>query len=157
MNKNIVIGILAATTLLFGMLYLGQTGFLGASSGPQHYNAEYFYNGLTSSGALTQSGAATFSSTVTIGSSGTAVSNYYCGSVSYNLSSLATAATSTTGFTLTGVALGDTLTASLATSTQGIELHPYVNQAASTTVLFINNTGGTLDLATSTLKVCYTH
>lgn len=155
MNKiKITIGVLIVIALFGWILYFTNPVFLGAGSGPAHWQNESFLQGMTA-GTGAQFSVSNVGA-LTIGSSGTAVSNYYCGSVSYNPPSRETASSTSTGFSLTGVALGDTLVASFATSTQGIELHPYVNHAGSTTVSFVNNTGGTIDLATSTLKVCYT-
>ena len=66
MNKNILIGVLAVIAFVFVVLYFGRGGIFGASSGPEHYNAEYFYNGLTSSGTNTLSGATTITGTANV-------------------------------------------------------------------------------------------
>lgn len=69
MNKNIVIGALAVIALLFGALYLTKPIQLiqlplGASPGPDHYNAETFFNTLTAScPRIYQAGATTNAST----------------------------------------------------------------------------------------------
>lgn len=85
----------------------------------------------------------------------TVIDAYSCASVTFNPPSLAPGATSTTGFTLTGASLGDAVIASFATGTQGVLVNGWVSSAASATILFTNVNGGTLDLATSTLKACY--
>lgn len=140
MAKNIALAVLAAAVLVLGAIAIEKAP-LGASSGPTHFNQEKFLAGA-SFGAETN----------------TPISARSCTSVTYNPPSLATNATATTGFSLPGSVLGDTLAVSFATSTQGITFNAYANTAASTTVLLVNpGLGATIDLATSTLKVCYTH
>ena len=71
----------------------------------------------------------------------------------YDPPSLATNTQATTPVTATGAALGDFVLVSFSLDLQGIVIKGYVSAANTVTVVFLNNTAGTLDLASGTLFV----
>lgn len=75
------------------------------------------------------------------------------GSATYDPPSLADGAGTTTTVTATGAALGDFATASFSLDTQGITVTAWVSAANTVSVRFQNESGGTLDLASGTLRV----
>jgi len=76
------------------------------------------------------------------------------GSATYDPPSLADGAGTTTTVTVTGAALGDFVTGvSFSLDLQGITLSAYVSAANTVAVRFQNESGGTLDLASGTLRV----
>ncbi|MNQ81037.1 hypothetical protein D3C85_960400 [compost metagenome] len=74
-------------------------------------------------------------------------------SATYNPPSLASGASTTTTVAATGAALGDFASASFSLDLQGIQLTAYVSAVNVVTVVLVNLTGGTIDLASGTLKV----
>lgn len=74
------------------------------------------------------------------------------GSATFNPASLADGAGETTTVTVTGAALGDFASASFGGDLSGITLTAYVSAANTVTVRFQNESGGTLDLGSSTLR-----
>lgn len=78
---------------------------------------------------------------------------WYAGSVVYNPASLADGAGVTTTVTVVGADLGDYVIASFSSDLQGIMLTAWVSAANTVSVRFQNETGGTIDLPSSTLKV----
>lgn len=75
------------------------------------------------------------------------------GSATYNLASQVDAAGATTTVIVPGAEIGDFAFASLGVSLQGILMKAYVSAADTVSVRFQNETAGTLDLASSTLRV----
>lgn len=80
------------------------------------------------------------------------VDGRFIGSATYNPSSLADGAGATTTVTVTGAALGDLATASFSLDLQGVTLTAWVSAANTVSVRFQNGSGGTLDLASGTLR-----
>lgn len=80
------------------------------------------------------------------------LNNVLTGSATYNPPSLATTIGATTTVTVTGAALGDYAQCSFSLDTQSIELYPFVSATDTVSVRFQNNTGGTIDLASGTLR-----
>lgn len=77
---------------------------------------------------------------------------FYSGAL--DVASLADGAGATSAITLPGVALGDmVLAVSLAVSTAGITVTANVTAADTVSVRFQNESGGTLDLASATLRL----
>ena len=116
MTKNIIIGVLIVTTLIFGGLYFNTSSQLGAAGiGPTHYQTENFLQGAY----FGKTGQSKFSNTgtLTIGSGGTAITKFYNGTRSFTIGTVASATPAGVDVTVTGVALGDTCFASIATST----------------------------------------
>ncbi len=75
------------------------------------------------------------------------------GSATYDPASLADGAGATTTVTVTGAALGDYVVGvSFGLDLQGITLTGYVSAANTVAVRFQNESGGVLDLASSTLR-----
>jgi len=74
-------------------------------------------------------------------------------SATYDLASLADGAGATTTITVPSAVLGDACIASLGVDLQGITVTCYVSAAKTVSVRFQNESGGTLDLASSTLRV----
>ena len=74
------------------------------------------------------------------------------GSATYNPPSLADGASSTTTVTVTGAALGDYVSASFSNDLQGISMVASVSASNTVTVVFRNNTGTGIDLASGTLR-----
>lgn len=103
MTKNIVIGVLAVTTLLFGYLafFAPMAQPLGNATGPQHYSLEAFIGGLQ------------------IGQRGSEVKNLLKGTCALIGSDVSQTGTSTKAYdcAVTGVVSGDIVHAQLATST----------------------------------------
>ena len=75
------------------------------------------------------------------------------GSATYDPPSLVDGAGTTTTVTVTGAALGDHAIASFSLNLQGITLTAWVSAADTVSVRFQNESGGTLDLASGTLRV----
>ena len=76
------------------------------------------------------------------------------GSATYNPPSLLDAGGVTTNVVVTGAVLGDIVAAvSFSLSLQGITISAYVSAADTVSVRFQNESGGTLDLASGTLRV----
>ena len=76
----------------------------------------------------------------------------YSGSATYDPASLVDGAGATTTVTVTGAALGDYAVASFSNDLQGILLTAYVSAANTVSVRFQNETAGTIDLASGTLR-----
>lgn len=74
------------------------------------------------------------------------------GSATYDAASLIDAAGETTTVTVTGAALGDFAMASLGVDVAGISVTAYVSAADTVSVRVQNESGGTLDLASTTLR-----
>jgi hypothetical protein len=74
------------------------------------------------------------------------------GSTTYDPPSLADGTGTTTTVTVTGAALGDFALCSFSLDLQGIGVTAYVSAADTVSVRFQNESGGTLDLASGTLK-----
>lgn len=81
------------------------------------------------------------------------LSTVLIGSATYDPPSLADGAGTTTTVTCTGAALGGFARASFSLDLQGITVTAYVSAADTVAVRFQNESGGTLDLASGTLKV----
>ena len=78
----------------------------------------------------------------------------FFGSATYDPASLIDGAGATTTVTVTGAVLGDFVTAvSFSLDLQGITLTAYVSAANTVSVRFQNESGGTIDLASGTLRV----
>ena len=82
----------------------------------------------------------------------TAVLNSLTGSATFDPGSLVDAAGATTTVTVTGAALGDFALASFSLDLQGITVTAYVSATDTVAVRFQNETGGTIDLASGTLR-----
>lgn len=74
------------------------------------------------------------------------------GSATYDPGSLADGVGTTTTVTVTGAALGDYAYASFSLDLQGITITAWVSAANTVSVRFQNESGGTLDLASGTLR-----
>lgn len=74
------------------------------------------------------------------------------GSKTYDPPSLADGTRASTTITVPGTVSGDLADASFGLDLQGIRLGAYVSAAATVTVVFENRTGGTIDLASGTLR-----
>jgi len=74
-------------------------------------------------------------------------------SATYDPASLADAAGATTTITVPSAILGDACVASFSLDLQGITLTCYISAAKTASVRFQNESGGTLDLASGTLRV----
>ena len=77
----------------------------------------------------------------------------FTGSATYDPPSLVDGAGATTTVTCTGCALGDHAVASFSLDLQGITLTAWVSAANTVSVRFQNESGGTVDLASGTLRV----
>lgn len=76
-----------------------------------------------------------------------------CGAAVYNTASLANAAGATTTIAVTGAALGDYVLVSAPISLQGITVTAYVSATSVVSIRLQNETGGTIDLASTTFRV----
>ncbi len=84
----------------------------------------------------------------------TAVGEVLTGSKTHDFASVADGAKATTTVTVTGAALGDFVVGvSLGVSQAGVLLTGYVSAADTVTVDLHNETGGAVDLASTTLRV----
>lgn len=82
--------------------------------------------------------------------------NRFCeltGSATYNPPSLADGVGATTTVSVIGAKMGDYAVASFDLDLQGITVTAYVSAADTVSVRFQNESGGTLDLASGTLRV----
>jgi hypothetical protein len=75
------------------------------------------------------------------------------GSATYNPPDILNGAQTTTTVTATGAALGDSVVPSFGIDLQGIVMTAYVSAADTVTVTLRNDTGGAINLASSTLRV----
>ena len=92
-----------------------------------------------------------------ITSSGTLVTGYMCNSATWNPASVASNTAINLDVATPGVSLGDVEFASLATSTQGLQLEANASTTATSTVILSNTGIAAVDIATTTVKVCYSH
>jgi len=83
---------------------------------------------------------------------GATFSGWRKGSATYDPASLVDAAGATTTVTVTGASLGDYAIPSFSVDLAGITLTAYVSAANTCSVRFQNESGGTLDLASGTLR-----
>jgi hypothetical protein len=74
------------------------------------------------------------------------------GTATFDPASLADGAGATTTVAVAGAALGDAAVASFSLDTQGITIAAWVSAANTVSVRFQNESGGTLDIASGTLK-----
>jgi hypothetical protein len=81
------------------------------------------------------------------------LSNTLNGSATYDPPNLLTLTGASTTVAVTGAALNDFALASFSLDLQGVTVTAYVSAADTVTVRFQNDTAGTLDLASGTLKV----
>ncbi len=83
----------------------------------------------------------------------TAVGKTLTGSATYDAASLVDGAGATTTVTVTGAALGDFVTGlSFGVDLQGISTTAYVSAADTVSVRLQNETGGTIDLGSTTVR-----
>jgi hypothetical protein len=85
-----------------------------------------------------------------------AIKGYLYNSATYDAGSLADGAGVTTTITVNGAALGDIARVSLGVDLAGITLSSYVSAANIVSVRLQNESGGTLDLASTTLRALVT-
>ncbi len=74
------------------------------------------------------------------------------GSATIDVASLADAVGATSTITVTGAALGDFVMVSHSLDLQGITVTAYVSAANTVSVRFQNESGGTIDLASGTVR-----
>ena len=74
------------------------------------------------------------------------------GSATYDTASLVDGAGATTTITVTGAVLGDFVLVSFGVDLQGISVTAYVSAADTVSVRIQNESGGTLDLASTTVR-----
>lgn len=143
MGKNLIVGALVVLALAISLLSYTQSLRLGASSGNEHYNPEYFYN------------------TLTIGDGGTAIEEYVCATASWNPPNISSSTIpASTTVAVSGLASGDGLVVNLNAASSTGEW--FVTANASSALAFINlspllNTAAYvtgLDLGTSTVEAC---
>ena len=84
---------------------------------------------------------------------GTIVNNELSASATYDPPSLTTGSGATTTLAVATAALGDFVLVSFSNDLQGILVTGYVSSAGTVSVRFQNQTGGTIDLASGTLRV----
>ena len=169
MNKNIIIGVLAAVALVFGVLYFNTANLFGAT-GPSHYQQESFIQGLyagtnrqlsisnagllTTSGGLTVSGILTATGDIrlkspvitgassTLSGTGTPTSTLTAAQACDN--SLVTFSASTTAASRLILPTADTMFADCLTAI-GDEATVYArNLAASTTMIAVGSASTTI-------------
>lgn len=102
---------------------------------------------------------ATFEGTITRYASGHASRPVGCtltGSATFDPSSLADGAGETTTVTVTGAVLGDRAEAAFSLDLQGVMLFAWVSAADTVSVRFQNETGGTVDLGSGTIRAWVT-
>lgn len=121
MTKNIVIGVLAVTTLLFGFFAFIKPVVFGAASGTQHYQEEGFQGGLQ------------------IGQRGSDIKNANIGKCPLIGVNAAVAPSTTVAYdcAVTGAVRGDTVMGMFATSTGAGQGWEIVAASASTTANFL--------------------
>lgn len=90
---------------------------------------------------------------LTLGTSGSAVTATYLGSETKDFGSLADAAEVSEDVTVTGAALGDFAIASMGVDIVDLNVTAAVTAANTATVRLENQTGGAVDLASTTLRV----
>lgn len=158
-----------AVIALVGVLVLGVHVYGGGQKlGGVHYEEEFFNGPVSFASTISRlaSGVKTTllnSSGVFIGSlapgNGTTISSYSCTSASWNPAAVTTTTLATATTSASSAALGDVVDSSLATTTQGLDLYSYVSAAGviSSQLSQPDIDAASLDLATTTLKVCYTH
>lgn len=83
----------------------------------------------------------------------TYLAGFLRGSATYDTASLNDGAGATTTITVTGAALGDYVAVSLGVDLQGITVTAYVSATDTVAIRIQNESGGTLDLASTTISV----
>ena len=139
--------------------YLSQSGIVGAtaSGGPVFYSDLSIAGNLFAGPNFTQiTSKGVYVGTTQVGG-GTLVSKYVCSTATWNPAPVATSSQQTLDISTPGVTLGDVEFASLATSTQGLSLEANASTTATSSVILSNNSAAAVDIATTTVKVCYTH
>ena len=167
---GVVIGLLVATGA--GFLIARNTittsslgGVVGV--GQVQTNTFWFVNGLfagtSQQWSVSSAGAITTTGGMTVGSSGTKVSNFQCATATWNPGALGTSTISnatSVDIALPGAVVGDLCSGSLTSATStAIAVDCSVAQTATGTLQLTNlgTTNASIDLATGTAKVCYTH
>ena len=92
-----------------------------------------------------------------ITSTGTLVTGYQCNSATWNPPSVASNTSQQVDVATPGVSLGDVEFASIATSTQGLQIEANASTTGTSTVILSNAGLAAVDIATTTVKVCYSH
>lgn len=82
----------------------------------------------------------------------TVLAGILTGSATYDTASLVDGAGATTTITVTGAVLGDFVLVSFGVDLQGISVTAYVSAADTVSVRIQNESGGTLDLASTTVR-----
>ena len=149
--------VLVGVLVLVGGSLSGSDQLGGATRFPHGYldTADGYY--VDGTAVISGSGYVTTNS-FTLGTSGTAITGLKCVSdTAFNPATVASSTPATATTSLTGVALGDFVFATIATSTQGLELYAYASATNVATYILSNPDGdlATVDLATTTLKICY--
>jgi len=139
MTQKVLLGVaLVAALVALGVAFHPVNVPLGASSGPDHYNQENFYGGVSRS-------------------------NVGCATATFNPGSLSTSTignATTTDIALTGAVMGDTCAASLTSATSSALAVSCGITGTATATIEVENLGTTnaaIDPATGTAKVCLTH
>lgn len=161
--KTLGAAVLGGLVVLAGLTLAPASSKLGGVVNEASYLVGDVYQGLRQTLAFRDGvlKAPVSTDSVTIGS-GTAVTKYSCATATWNppaigTSSVALAATST-DIALSGSVVGDTCSASLSSATSSDARLGCVIAANATATLQVQNLGSaSLDLATGTAKVCYTH
>lgn len=154
---GVVIGLLVATGV--GFLIARNTitsSTLGGVVGVGQVQTQtfWFYQGLYA--GTTQQFSVNSTGQLTLGG-GTAVSKFACFTATWNPPSVASNTAVTVDVSTPGVTLGDIEQTSLATSTQGLQLEANASTTATSSVILSNTGIAAVDIATTTVKVCYTH
>lgn len=102
--------------------------------------------------ANTLQGPSLVDGTLKVGLGGTAISKYLSNTKTWDPASMNDGTTQTTTVNVTGAALGDVAFGSFSLSLQGILMTAYVSTTDTVTVVLQNETGGTLDLGSGTLR-----
>lgn len=109
---------------------------------------EIFLNDMLAKGRLTVSTLTADAITI----DGNTVPSRIEGTATFDPGSLADGAGTTTTVTVTGAALGDMALASFSLTTSGITITAWVSASNTVSVRFQNESGGTLDIGSGTLK-----
>lgn len=166
-----IIGVAAAVALLVGIVSTAL--ILSGGSSPLagvNVEKEILTKGLwvgspavqviDASANVTSTGSGTFGSLSLDGS--TAIGEFSCTTATWNPPAMSSTTVASTSVALSGLALGDIVSANLnaATSSDQWYVTANVKNAGSSTVFLVPSTGSAawndgLNLTTSTLKVCY--
>lgn len=159
------IGLGLALLLLAVLVYRSSAKPLGASTGydslnltPSASTGDTYALAVNGTQAIDMSGNLIAPSLVLGSSTNTAMTHYNCATTTWNPSAVGSSTDATIDLLVPGYVQGDSIVASISTSTQGLAVIAVSTSSltgTTTAVLFdTDNAGAIMDISTTTVKVC---